>query len=98
MVQQLAQVPRPYQRRLLRQMASNTCFRHEAETAIPLIWPDGQVPIAGGHPGRSEDVADVVRQSLLATAASLPHPIFGGTKLKIVAFQVDRNRAGRGTL
>jgi NAD(P)-dependent dehydrogenase (short-subunit alcohol dehydrogenase family) len=39
---------------------SNTSLRHEGETAIPVIWPNGQVPITGGKPGRSEDVADVV--------------------------------------
>ncbi|KQV36700.1 MULTISPECIES: SDR family NAD(P)-dependent oxidoreductase [unclassified Rhizobium] len=38
----------------------NTSVRHEDETAIPVIWPQGQVPITGGQPGRSEDVADVI--------------------------------------
>ncbi|WP_421869846.1 SDR family oxidoreductase [Pararhizobium sp.] len=45
---------------------SNTSLRKEDETAIPVIWPDGQVPITGGHPGRSEDVADVI--AFLASA------------------------------
>jgi NAD(P)-dependent dehydrogenase (short-subunit alcohol dehydrogenase family) len=39
---------------------ANTSLRHEEETAIPVIWPEGQVPITGGRPGRSEDVADVI--------------------------------------
>jgi NAD(P)-dependent dehydrogenase (short-subunit alcohol dehydrogenase family) len=39
---------------------TNTNPRHEDETAIPVIWPDGQVPITGGKPGRSQDVADVI--------------------------------------
>lgn len=39
---------------------SNTALRKEDETAIPVIWPEGQVPITGGKPGRSEDVADVI--------------------------------------
>jgi len=39
---------------------ANTALRHEDETAIPVIWPQGQVPITGGQPGRSEDVADVI--------------------------------------
>lgn len=39
---------------------SNTSLRLEEETAIPVIWPEGQVPITGGRPGRSEDVADVI--------------------------------------
>ena len=38
----------------------NTSLRLEEETAIPVIWPEGQVPITGGRPGRSEDVADVI--------------------------------------
>ncbi|MDX0582237.1 SDR family oxidoreductase [Sinorhizobium medicae] len=39
----------------------NTKLRHEEETAIPVEWPDGQVPISDGQPGRSEDVAEVIR-------------------------------------
>jgi NAD(P)-dependent dehydrogenase (short-subunit alcohol dehydrogenase family) len=39
---------------------SNTALRKEDETSIPVIWPEGQVPITGGKPGRSEDVADVI--------------------------------------
>lgn len=39
---------------------ANTKLRKEDETAIPVVWPEGQVPITGGRPGRSEDVADVI--------------------------------------
>jgi NAD(P)-dependent dehydrogenase (short-subunit alcohol dehydrogenase family) len=39
---------------------ANTSLRKEDETAIPAIWPEGQVPITGGRPGRSEDVADLI--------------------------------------
>jgi len=38
----------------------NTSLRFEEETAVPVIWPEGQVPITGGRPGRSEDVANVI--------------------------------------
>lgn len=38
----------------------NTSLRGEDETAIPVIWPEGQVPITGGKPGRSEDVANMI--------------------------------------
>ncbi|MGE7368468.1 SDR family oxidoreductase [Neorhizobium sp. NPDC001467] len=38
----------------------NTRQRSPEETAIPVEWPAGQVPISDGKPGRSEDVADVV--------------------------------------
>ncbi|GAC1045050.1 SDR family oxidoreductase [Rhizobium sp. No.120] len=39
---------------------ANTKLRKEDETSIPVVWPEGQVPITGGRPGRSEDVADVI--------------------------------------
>lgn len=39
---------------------ANTSMRDEDKTAIPVIWPEGQVPITGGKPGHSEDVADVI--------------------------------------
>ena len=38
----------------------NTQQRGTEETAIPVEWPQGQVPITGGKPGRAEDVADVI--------------------------------------
>ena len=38
----------------------NTSLRGEEETAIPVVWPEGQVPITGGAPGRSEDVAEAI--------------------------------------
>lgn len=47
---------------------ANTDLRSEEQTAIPVIWPEGQVPITGGRPGRSEDVADVI--SFLASSKS----------------------------
>jgi NAD(P)-dependent dehydrogenase (short-subunit alcohol dehydrogenase family) len=39
---------------------ANASLRKEDETAIPVVWPEGQVPITGGLPGRSEDVADLI--------------------------------------
>ncbi|ASY72864.1 NAD(P)-dependent dehydrogenase (short-subunit alcohol dehydrogenase family) [Sinorhizobium fredii] len=42
-------------------ISENTSLRREEETAIPVEWPVGQVPITGGEPGRSEDVAEVIR-------------------------------------
>ncbi|WP_027998529.1 SDR family oxidoreductase [Sinorhizobium arboris] len=42
-------------------ISDNTKLRHENETAIPVEWPEGQVPINDGQPGRSEDVAEVIR-------------------------------------
>ncbi|RVH86981.1 SDR family oxidoreductase [Sinorhizobium meliloti] len=42
-------------------IGDNTKLRHEEETAIPVEWPEGQVPITDGQPGRSEDVAELIR-------------------------------------
>lgn len=39
---------------------TSTDMRGEEETAVPVIWPEGQVPITGGVPGKAEDVAEVV--------------------------------------
>ena len=41
-------------------IGENTDLRHEKETAIPVKWPEGQVPISDGKPGKSEDVAEVI--------------------------------------
>jgi NAD(P)-dependent dehydrogenase (short-subunit alcohol dehydrogenase family) len=38
----------------------NTSLRGAEETAIPVIWPEGQVPITGGAPGQSDDVANAI--------------------------------------
>jgi NAD(P)-dependent dehydrogenase (short-subunit alcohol dehydrogenase family) len=38
----------------------NTDTRGEEKTAIAVEWPDGEVPITGGKPGRSEDVAELI--------------------------------------
>lgn len=42
------------------EIASSTQLRNAEETAIPVMWPEGQVPISDGKPGRSEDVASVI--------------------------------------
>lgn len=41
-------------------ISGNTTLRKEDQTAIPVLWPQGQVPITGGRPGRSEDVAELI--------------------------------------
>lgn len=46
----------------------NTRQRHTDETAIPVEWPQGQVPISDGRPGKSEDVAEVI--AFLASSRS----------------------------
>ncbi len=38
----------------------NTHIRSKEETAIPVEWPQGDIPISNGEAGTSEDVADLV--------------------------------------
>ncbi|WP_262029778.1 SDR family oxidoreductase [Microvirga sp. Mcv34] len=38
----------------------NTFKRNVDEARVPVVWPDGDIPITRGKPGQSEDVADVV--------------------------------------
>jgi NAD(P)-dependent dehydrogenase (short-subunit alcohol dehydrogenase family) len=38
----------------------NTQARKQDETEIPVTWPDGDIPITDGRPGKSEDVAEVI--------------------------------------
>ena len=42
------------------EIQDNTHIEHKSETEIPVEWPEGQIPLTDGKPGRSEDVASVV--------------------------------------
>jgi len=48
---------------------ASTSLRGKAQTEIPAVWPEGQIPITGGAPGKSEDVAEVIA-FLVSDAAS----------------------------
>ena len=39
----------------------STSLRGREKTEIPVVWPDGDIPITGGKAGSSEDVADAIR-------------------------------------
>jgi len=38
----------------------NMVKRNQEVARIPVIWPEGDIPITGGKPGKSEDVAEVI--------------------------------------
>lgn len=38
----------------------NTTLRGETETAIPVIWPQGDIPLTKGVAGTAEEVAEVI--------------------------------------
>lgn len=39
---------------------SNTRKRRQSEAEVPVIWPEGEIPITGGRAGQSADVAETV--------------------------------------
>jgi len=49
-------------------IAQNTSLRGEKETAVPVEWPEGDIPLTGGDPGEPDQVAAVV-QFLVSTEA-----------------------------
>lgn len=52
------------------EIEDNTTVRDEEETAVPVEWPEGQIPLTGGKPGRPEDVAHLI-SFLVSDASSL---------------------------
>lgn len=41
-------------------IGDNTSMRGTQQTAVPVEWPEGDIPITGGKPGLPSDVADTV--------------------------------------
>ena len=41
-------------------ISANTTTRHREETEVPVIWPEGEIPITGGKAGSSDDVAETI--------------------------------------
>jgi NAD(P)-dependent dehydrogenase (short-subunit alcohol dehydrogenase family) len=42
------------------EISDNTAKRNQAEASIPVIWPEGQIPLTSGKSGSAEEVADAV--------------------------------------
>ncbi|WP_454851910.1 SDR family oxidoreductase [Rhizobium binxianense] len=41
-------------------ISANTTTRHREETEVPVVWPEGEIPISGGKAGSSGDVAETI--------------------------------------
>lgn len=46
-------------------------IRNRAETEVPVIWPQGSIPLTDGRPGQAIDVAKVIRFLLSAEASHM---------------------------
>ncbi|MFB2553532.1 SDR family oxidoreductase [Ensifer soli] len=46
----------------------NTDRRNTGKSGIPVVWPEGEIPLTGGVPGTAEDVAEAI--TFLCSAAA----------------------------
>jgi NAD(P)-dependent dehydrogenase (short-subunit alcohol dehydrogenase family) len=46
-------------------------IRNRAETEVPVVWPQGSIPLTDGKPGQAIDVAKVIRFLLSAEASHM---------------------------
>jgi NAD(P)-dependent dehydrogenase (short-subunit alcohol dehydrogenase family) len=42
------------------QIEANTTTRNQEEAAIPVVWPEGEIPLTDGQSGSADDVAEAV--------------------------------------
>ncbi|PZM12519.1 SDR family oxidoreductase [Rhizobium tubonense] len=42
------------------EISANTTRRNQDEAAIPVVWPEGEIPLTDGKSGSAEDVAEAV--------------------------------------
>lgn len=38
----------------------NTTIRHREKTRVPVVFPEGDIPLTGGEPGQVDEVAEVI--------------------------------------
>jgi len=41
-------------------ISASTEIRHPEDAEVPVVWPEGSVPLTGGQPGVADDVAKVI--------------------------------------
>ncbi|WP_018901347.1 SDR family NAD(P)-dependent oxidoreductase [Rhizobium sp. 2MFCol3.1] len=41
-------------------ISDNTASRNKQETEVPVIWPEGEIPVTGGKAGKAADVAETI--------------------------------------
>lgn len=63
-------------------ISANTDSRHREETEVPVIWPQGDIPIAGGKAGKSEDVAETILSSPPSAPDTSPVRQSGSTAVR----------------
>jgi NAD(P)-dependent dehydrogenase (short-subunit alcohol dehydrogenase family) len=42
------------------QISTNTTKRHQEEATIPVVWPEGEIPLTDGQSGSANDIAEAV--------------------------------------
>jgi NAD(P)-dependent dehydrogenase (short-subunit alcohol dehydrogenase family) len=56
---------------------SSSEIRQREATEVPVVWPEGSVPITGGKPGQADDVAKLIRFLLSDEAGHITgSPVF----------------------
>lgn len=59
------------------EISSSTEIRHREETEVPVVWPEGTVPLTAGEPGNAADVAGTVHFLLSDSARHITgSPLF----------------------
>lgn len=59
------------------EISASTHIRHREDVEIPVVWPEGSVPLTKGEPGKAADAADAIHFLLSASARHITgSPLF----------------------